>query len=399
MDASYAKLSLLEPFEMRKVLLRIVFDQLWKFESVGNELLVGYGVAISIWIVIALVSLGILWKATKDSSQVMSSLVFWGLIPCALAAVPFLNLPIVGSGVPLFGYGFMLFVGFSTATLLASRRAKVVGLNPDVIWDLMMWLLIPGIIGARIIYLLQYGKQVFAGKSGFELVKAAIALWDGGIVFYGCIIGGSIGLLVYCRRNGIRPLQLLDVIFPSLFVGLGFGRIGCFLYGCCFGAACSLPWAVHFPEDSMTFARLADRSFQMGTQLLEVDETPASTRELIDDGHLLITEQRSFIPSTDATLTTMPLHPAQLYSSALAFGLAALLTWFFYRRPFEGAVVAMGWILYPVNRFVLEIIRDDEPGRMGTGLTFSQLMSIGLFVSGCALMWWLSRKHAAAARS
>ncbi len=365
---------------MRKVLLRIVFDEYWRMESVGNELLVGCGWVLAAWALIALVSLGVLWRVTRDSKQVLSSLVFWGVVPAGVAMIPFFSQPLANSGVPLFGYGFMLFVGFSTATFLASRRAKSVGLDADVIWDLMMWLLIPGIIGARIVYLLQYGDKVFAGKQGLEILKATIALWDGGIVFYGCIIGGVVGMLAYCRKNNIRPLQLGDVIMPSLFVGLGFGRIGCFLYGCCFGAACSLPWAVHFPADSMTFESLAARSEVTQQKLLEADGVPIATSAL-----------KTVASGTE--LTTIALHPSQIYSSLLAFALAGLLIWFFRRRPFEGAVLALGWILYPINRFVLEIIRDDEPGRMGTGLTFSQLMSIGLFVSGCGLMLWLQRKN------
>lgn len=380
---------------MRKVLFRIVFDQLWRFDAVGNELLVGYGLAILFWAVVAAVGLGILWKSTKDSGQIFSSLIFWGLIPTALVMVPLLRLPIVQSGIPLFGYGFMVAVGFFSATLLAGRRARSAGLNPDVIWDLMMWIMIPGIIGARIVYLLQYGDQVFRNKRGPEILKAVVALWDGGIVFYGCIIGGVAGILMYCRRNNLRPLQLLDVIMPSLFVGLGFGRIGCFLYGCCFGAACSLPWAVHFPQDSMTFSRLADRSMDTGDRLLEAGAGPVAAKTLLDSGQLKLVDKQ-FVAAPDEGLTTISLHPAQIYSSALAFALAGILMWFFHRRPFEGAVLALGWILYPINRFVLEIIRDDEPGRMGTGLTFSQLMSIGLFASGCILMWWLQKNHASA---
>jgi phosphatidylglycerol:prolipoprotein diacylglycerol transferase len=369
---------------MRKHLLRIVFDQLWHFESVGNELLVGYGWAISIIILFATVSMGVLWKVTKDTGQVASSLIFWALVPAALALIPILRLPIAESGIPLFGYGVMLAIGFFSATLLAGRRAKAAGLSPDVIWELMTWILIPGIVGARIVYLMQYGDRVFQGKRGIEILKAAVALWDGGIVFYGCIIGGVLGILAYCKKNNIRPLQLLDVIMPSLFVGLGFGRIGCFLYGCCFGAACSLPWAVHFPQDSMTFQSLEQRSNVTDQKLLEADGVPVTSKELAD------------VPP-GAKLTTIALHPAQLYSSALAFLLAGILSWFFRRRPFEGAVMALGWILYPINRFVLEIIRDDEPGRMGTGLTFSQLMSIALFLSGCGLMLWLQKKHSTAA--
>ena len=196
------------------------------------------------------------------------------------------------------------------------------------------------------------------GKIRGSVAVAPFALWDGGIVFYGCIIGGVIGLLVYCRRRKIDPLVLADVIAPSLFVGEGFGRIGCFLYGCCFGAECNLPWSVQFPPDSITFERLV---------------------------------QRGTIPA-DA-LSTVPLHPTQIYSSVAAFLLAGLLAWFYRRRPFDGAVLAMAWIIYPVNRYVLEIYRDDEPGRLGLALTFSQLMSIGLLVTGVAAMWWFSKRN------
>lgn len=367
---------------MRKVLLRVVFDQLWKAEASGNEFLVGYGWVISIWILIAAISLLVLWKLSKDAGQVFSSLIFWSLIPTAIALIPVFKLPVADSGIPVFGYGFMLFVGVASATLMASRRAVLVDLDPNVIWDLMIWLIVPGIVGARIIYLLQNYDRVFANRQGGEILLAAIALWDGGIVFYGCVIGGFAGLMVFCRLRGIRLLQLADVIMPSLFIGLGFGRIGCFLYGCCFGAACDLPWAVRFPDDSMTFEALANRSVANGATLLEADGVPITAGEL-----------QSVQP--DAVLTTIALHPTQIYSSVLAFGLAGLLAWYFRRRPFEGAVVALGFIVYPINRFVLEIIRDDEPGRLGTAFTFSQQTSIALFLTGCGLMYWLHRKHTA----
>lgn len=345
---------------MRKVLLRIVFDQLWMLQSAGNELLVGYGWAIVAWLIIAAIGLGILWKVTRERQQVVSSMLFWGAVPAGIALIPMLKLPIVNSGIPIFGYGFMMFIGFSVGTLLASRRAETVGLKADVIWDLMMWLLIPGIAGARLVYLLQNWSRVIGGKSGVELLKSVVALWDGGIVFYGGVIGGLVGLVAFCKRNNIRPLLLADVVIPSLFVGSGFGRIGCFLYGCCYGGVCSLPWAVKFPPDSMTFEALSHKAPEFIAQ----------------DG-----------------MSTVALHPAQIYSSVLAFLLGGFLMWFFRRRPFEGAVLALGWIIYPINRFVLEIIRFDEPGRLGTSFTFSQLMSMGLFVTGCVFMFWLQKKN------
>ncbi|MEZ6128803.1 MAG: prolipoprotein diacylglyceryl transferase [Planctomycetaceae bacterium] len=387
---------------MRKVLLRIVFDQLWKLESVGNELLVGYGWAISFWAVVATVSLFVLWKMSKDIGQVFSSLIFWSLIPTAIALVPVLNLPVEESGIPVFGYGFMLFIAFSTATVLAARRARSIDMDPDVIWNLMMWLLVPGLIGARIIYLMQNHQRVFAQARGLgDFLWAAISLWDGGIVFYGCIIGGGVGLVLYCRRINIRPLQLADVLMPSLFVGLGFGRIGCFLYGCCFGAACSLPWAVHFPADSMTFNVLAGRWLATGNPVIEQDGKPIGgelIRPAVDylETHTNASAMEALSSiAPDSVFTTIALHPTQIYSSLLAFSLAFLLAWYFRRRPFEGAVLALACIIYPINRFVLEIIRDDEPGRLGTFFTFSQLTSMALFAAGCGLMFRLHRKHLA----
>lgn len=371
---------------MRKVLLRIIFDNAWNWQSVGNELLVGYGWAALVWVLIAVVSITFMALVSKDKSSAVSSLLFWCMIPAVLCVVPFTSLPIAKTGIPLFGYGMMLFVGFSTATWLAAGRAESVGMNRDVIWDMIMWLLVPGIIGARIVYLIQYGHVVFANRTGLDLVWAVFQLWDGGIVFYGCVIGGGIGLVLYSRKKQIPVLELADVITPSLFVGLGFGRIGCFLYGCCFGASCSYPWAVQFPSDSMTFERFLARSSRTGEKLFDAD------------GSLISYDQLREV-SPDTVLTTLPLHPAQLYSSGLAFLLAGLLIWFFRRRPFTGSVVALAAILYPVNRFVLEIIRNDEPGRMGTALTFSQWVSLGLFVSGCALMWRLNRTRDKAAES
>ena len=347
---------------MRKVLLRIIFDKYWYLDSVGNELWVGAGWVLIFWALIAAVGLLVLWRMTKDSKQLLSSLIFWGIIPTLILLVPVFDLPFAHSGIPIFGYGFMLFVGFSTASFLAGRRAKLCGLDPNVIWDLMMWLLIPGIIGARIVFLIQNSDRVFAGKSGIEMFKAAVALYDGGIVFYGSIIGGVIGMMIFCRQRKIRPLLLGDIIMPSLFIGLGFGRIGCFLYGCCYGGECDLPWAVQFPSDSLAFNALVMKG----------------------------------IVSPDAT-ETIPLHPTQIYSSVLAFLLAGFLMWYFRRRAFEGAVLGLGWTIYPINRFILESIRNDEPTRFGTVFTFSQLMSIGLFISGCGLLYWLHRRNATSA--
>lgn len=382
---------------MRKVLFRIVFEQIWRCESVGNELLVGYGWIVAATLLIAIVVMFLNRSRFTDKAEFWSTLSFWLSIPAALILIPVVGLPFAVTGIPLFGYGFMIFVGFSLATLMAAWRARTVGLETEIIWDLMMWLLIPGLAGARILYLTQNWDKVMAGKQGTERLVSMIALWDGGIVFYGCVFGGLIGFYIFCRRRHIRVTQLADVIMPSLFIGLGFGRIGCFLFGCCFGATCepTMPFAVHFPEDSNTFPRLAARSLKTGDSLIRRNGQPTTLRKKSDPDFEdrvvgLMTEQRlqelRDDSETTAVFSTVGLHPAQLYSSALAFGLAGLLLWFFPRRWFEGSVFALGLVIYPINRFVLEIIRDDEPGRLQTGLTFSQLASIAIILVGIALL-------------
>lgn len=343
---------------MRKVLLRFVFDNVWNWQTAGNEFHVGVAWLMLLWVAAVLVSFAVLWKRSGKLAESAGSAGYWLFVPVVLALLTWIrpDIGIVVHGIPVFGYGLMMFIGFSAATWLAARRVQTVGLPAEVIWDMMMWALIPGLIGARVTYLAQNWERVVRAKQGFAKIVALFALWDGGIVFYGSVIGGIVGIVLYCRRRAISPVLLFDVIAPSLFVGEGFGRIGCFLYGCCFGRPCDLPWAVRFPPDSLTFEKLVER----GT-----------------------------IPP-DATWT-ISLHPTQIYSSFAAFVLAGILAWYFRHRKFDGSVMALAWILYPINRYILETLRDDEPGRLGTDFTFSQLVSIGLVISGVAAMFYFSQ--------
>ncbi len=341
---------------MRKVLVRFVFDQFWIVQSVGNELHVGLGWLLSLWSGVALGRLTWLAIRTRRAADVLTALCFWSIVPGGLLLLSRTDVPLTRTGIPIFGYGLMMFIGFAAGTLLAIRHAARVGIDSDVILDLILWLLVPGLLGARLFYVIQYSDRIFREARGLEYVTRFVAVWDGGLVFYGSVIGGILGGWLFCRSRNLRPLLMGDVVAPSLFVGLGFGRIGCFLYGCCYGGPSDLPWAVQFPRDSLTF--------QAQVQAGVIDPTAECT---------------------------IPLHPTQIYSSLLAFLLAGILSWSFRRRPYEGFVVGLMFILYPVNRFVLELIRSDEQGQLGTSLTISQLISVGLFISGVSLLVWLSK--------
>ena len=140
---------------------------------------------------------------------------------------------------------------------------------------------------------------------------------------------------------------------PSFFIGLAFGRFGCFLNGCCYGDHCTLPWAVTFPHGSVPFAALVARGFL----------------------------------SPDAA-ASLPLHPTQLYSVMNAFVLAFLTAMCFRHRRCDGAVLALALIVYPFTRIVIETLRGDEMGQFGTGLTISQLLSCGVMAVGIGLGAW-----------
>ena len=163
------------------------------------------------------------------------------------------HLPILGY--PIRGYGFMLFVGFLTAIWLAARRAQRVKADPDVVLNVGFIALIGGVVGSRLFFVIHYWKSVFAFSEHPFL--AAIDITKGGMEFYGGFLLVMVLILGYLRIKGLSVRLYSDIMVPSLMWGLAFGRVGCFLNGCCWGTVCidqqehkALPWAVTFPYGS-----------------------------------------------------------------------------------------------------------------------------------------------------
>lgn len=349
---------------MRQTLFRIALREpwvFWKSDGATGLPLVGVG-----YVVIAAACFWMGYRLLagrgRSAERPWRTLLIW------VAAVAAISIPAVArrmpwDSIPLFGYGFMLLVGFLSALWLARRHALLAGFDPDLMYDLAFWLLLPGIAGGRLAYLLQYGEHVFTGPDGVplvgrDLILAAVNLSQGGLVLIGAIFGGAAGFFAFCGIRKIPALQLADVIVPSIFVGIGFGRLGCLLNGCCFGDACSLPWGITFPQGSVPFQVLAERGF--------VDPAAAAT---------------------------MPLHPTQIYSSLDGLILAAV-TALYLRAPHRpGDVLALGCILCALTRFFIEFLRNDEMGQLGTRLTISQLYSLGILAAGLGLLVYLHVRH------
>ena len=294
-------------------------------------------------------------REQRLSADAKQTFWFWG---GAILASVFV-LPAVGQPrLPVFGYGMMVLIGFVSGLWLSRIRARRIGLDPEIFSDLSFWLLISGVAGGRLAYLGQYWKLIFKKCQTIpEYLFAAVNLTEGGLVLIGALVGGAIGFFLFCRVRKLPALLMEDVIMPGVFIGVGFGRIGCLLNGCCFGDPCNLPWAIQFPAGSVPWRDLVDRK--------------------------LLNDNAPF---------TMPLHPTQVYSSIDGFLLGTILWNLFPLRARNGQLLGMGCMAYACTRFMIEFIRNDEPGRFGTSLTISQWYSMGLFVIGATLLVWLFRK-------
>ena len=340
---------------MRQVLFRIPVLQPLDLGPLGQWMLFGMGVLTALWILAALVWLLIRWRKRQWTADDTTSLVFMVGIAAVLAFLPTI-LPrfapdIAKLGIPIFGYGVMLFVGIVLALGLASWRSEHDGISPEVMLDLVVWLVVSGIIGGRMFFLLRYWDETFADKTGASALFAAINLSSGGLVLHGAILGGVIALFLFCYRRRLNPWRIADIIMPSVFVGIAIGRIGCLLNGCCFGGICELPWAIQFPADSVPFQAYVARGFIP-------PDAPASP----------------------------PLHPTQIYSTIDGLVIACVLLAYSPYKRRVGDIFGAGLLMYGITRFLVELLRSDEVGLFGTWFTGGQWISLMLIPIGIAIL-------------
>ncbi len=342
---------------MRPVLIRLLLDHPWTLWVTHEDGVPAVGAAV-VWSILGIC--GLLWflfrKQRSWSGEQTANLVIWGIVLIGLSVQgPRLSV----TSVPVFGYGFMVLCGFLSAIWLGQRQARLEGLDPALVFDAGFMILVFGILGGRLFYIIQHHDRVFRqAESLKERLIAAVNLSNGGLVLIGAMLGGAAGFYWFTRKRRFDVLRFLDAITPAIFLAIMFGRIGCLLYGCCFGDPSTLPWAITFPQGSPPFQTFVHRGFL----------------------------------APEATVCG-PLHPTQIYSSLNAL-LLCLLTLSYRRyRTHPGSLFALGLILYPLTRFLIEYLRSDELGQFGTRLTISQCLSLILFLAGCGFAFWLHRTH------
>jgi len=225
----------------------------------------------------------------------------------------------------LYSYGLSIAAGVALAFFLMQRAALREGFpKPDQAYDCIFISVVAGFIGARLFYVMQHSEEF--QQNPFEI----FAIWQGGLVFYGGLGAGVFSLWIYAAKQKISFLRMMDFVFPYGALVHAFGRLGCFLNGCCFGRVCDLPWAVRFQG---------------------MDH---------------------------------PVHPTQLYEAlytlVVFFGLRAL-----YKQTTKTGFVTAGYLLlYGVGRFGVEFFRFGNPGWL---LTWNQWISIGVILAGILTLW------------
>ncbi len=233
-------------------------------------------------------------------------------------------------------WGLMLLIGFALGYWLAVKRAQKYSVPKEYLLDLALYLLLAGIIGGRLVYVML--NISFYIHNPLQIV----AIWNGGLSFYGSLGAGVITTIVFCRRRGISFFQMSDLITPSLALGYAFGRIGCFLNGCCYGIPTNLPWGVRFPS--------------------------------VSPGE--------------------PHHPVQLYAFVANMVFLLLLLWFDgKRKKTQGQTFSLYMMLYPFYRILAEILRKGETAQiLFDGITQAQLASAILLLVGVYLWLRLGRE-------
>jgi phosphatidylglycerol:prolipoprotein diacylglycerol transferase len=215
-------------------------------EIVGLPLF-GFGLLLAVWAAVSAIRLGTMWYRRGWTSELWGELVMMSLLAAVIAKV----LPALcdSEGLPVRGYGVMVFLGVVAGVALAAYRAKKEGFDPELIYSLALWMCVAGVFGARLFYIAEYWHD-YEKTSHVATIEAIINYTKGGLVVYGAFAGGSAALVAFLWRSKLPVLKFCDIVAPSLLVGLALGRVGCFLNGCCYGGQCDLPWAVTFPANS-----------------------------------------------------------------------------------------------------------------------------------------------------
>jgi phosphatidylglycerol:prolipoprotein diacylglycerol transferase len=228
-------------------------------------------------------------------------------------------------------YGFMMAIAFIVATFIVRHEAIRRGFRPEIVYDLAIVALIGGLAGARIFYVLGHWSEFVTTP------LSVLAIWQGGFVWYGGLIGGAALVLIWLRRKGLRTLLVADMLAPGLAIGTAIGRLGCFANGCCYGIRTTLPWGIVYTNPLAVARPLGE-----------------------------------------------PLHPTQLYEFAYNLVIFSMIWTVRKRVKQEGFIFWLYLSSYGFFRFLVEFVRVNP--KIALGMSASQLFSLLLLILAVTML-------------
>jgi phosphatidylglycerol:prolipoprotein diacylglycerol transferase len=309
-----------------------------------------------------------------------------------LIEIPFVHLTVKS-------YGLMMVIGFLACVSLIRHLSRDFTPNPQHITNAALYSLIGGVVGARLFFVIHYFDKFRSNPLD------VFAIWHGGLELAGGVVAAIIVILLYMRYYRLPIRRYLDVLAIGLMLALVFGRIGCFLNGCCYGKPTELPWGVRFPYDSFAYHSQIKPDLYRGRPKPQL-ELPNEFFDYTDEKgnrysglkpyEYLTVKQK--IQVTEGKYRCLPVHPTQLYSSGMA-AFWCLVLYLFWRRAKQtgfsvksgkfltrpGYTFTLMLIVYGITRFLIEFLRDDNPFEFD-GMTISQNISIGMVLLGVILM-------------
>lgn len=251
--------------------------------------------------------------------------------------------------IPLFGglavhtYGVMAATGFLAGMWWAGYDARRRGYNPNLVMDLVFYMILTGIVVSRLHYIVVTDPGMFL-RAPLDVLK----IWQGGITFYGGVIGGILAVIFYVWRHHLSFFDYADIIVPGVSIGHAFGRMGCLMAGCCHG----------LPTPAGAWYGIT---------------YPAGVESLAPAG-----------------VSLYPTQPMEALGEVLIF---LFLVWRGRHQKFSGQIFALYIMVYALLRFLLEYLRGDTDRGWWVEpyVSTSQGIAIGMFALGLVIYFWRRR--------
>jgi phosphatidylglycerol---prolipoprotein diacylglyceryl transferase len=267
-------------------------------------------------------------------------------------------------GLPIHTYGVLYVTGLLVGMFVAYRQAKLANKYYDDILDFGFWVLVGSLLGSRILFILVEARHYFVDNPFTEIphlgitIPTVLALWKGGFVFYGGVIGGIVACIIFCKKRGIPLGQFADFCAPGIALGHSLGRLGCVSGGCCYGyphyhldqvgnVVANAPFAISFPKGSIAYGSILSEGGEKTVELMQRLEG------------------------------TVPLFPVQIFESLGNILIFFILMFIIPFKRAHGQITLIYFILYSIMRSITETFRGD----IARGFVIENILSTSQFIS------------------